>query len=84
LRGEAREMDDGRPLRSDDRCHWDENDQRSEIGGRMSEVRDRITNIIQTEKSFQTATAILEELYLVTRNAEDFHEIDVKLTNPFE
>ena len=31
-----------------------------------------------------TATAISEGLYLVTRNVEDFQDIDVKLTNPFK
>jgi predicted nucleic acid-binding protein len=30
------------------------------------------------------ATAISEGLYLVTRNVEDFHDIDLKLTNPFK
>lgn len=31
-----------------------------------------------------SATAISNSLYLVTRNVEDFHGIDVKITNPFE
>ena len=31
-----------------------------------------------------SATAISEGLNLVTRNVEDFQDIDIKLTNPFE
>jgi len=31
-----------------------------------------------------SATAISEGLFLVTRNVEDFKDVNVKITNPFE
>jgi len=47
-------------------------------------VKIRKKKRIKLPDAIISATAISEKLFLVTRNIEDFHEIDVKLTNPFE
>ena len=47
-------------------------------------VKIRKKKRIKLPDAIISATAISEGLYLVTRNVEDFHDIDVKLTNPFE
>jgi len=47
-------------------------------------VKIRKKKRIKLPDAIISATAISEGLYLVTRNVEDFNDIDVKLTNPFE
>jgi predicted nucleic acid-binding protein len=47
-------------------------------------VKIRRKKRIKLPDAIISATAISEGLYLVTRNVEDFHDIDVNLTNPFE
>ena len=47
-------------------------------------VKIRKKKRIKLPDAIISATAISEGLCLVTRNVEDFHDIDVKLTNPFE
>ena len=47
-------------------------------------VKIRKKKRIKLPDAIISATAISEELFLVTRNIEDFHDIDVNLTNPFE
>jgi len=47
-------------------------------------VKIRKKKRIKLPDAIISATAISEGLNLVTRNVEDFQDIDIKLTNPFE
>ena len=47
-------------------------------------VKIRKKKRIKLPDAIISAIAISERLFLVTRNIEDFHDIDVNLTNPFE
>jgi hypothetical protein len=56
------------------------------IGPEISEITIGIRkeNKIKLPDAIIAATAISENLHLITRNTSDFKHIDIKLINPFE